>query len=61
MAKKKAAKKKVVKSGVKARTKSEVFGTLADGGHVRIGVGEDGEIRLHAEPVVKELEHQPQG
>jgi ATP-dependent Clp protease ATP-binding subunit ClpA len=37
-----------------------LFGTLADGGHVRIGVGEDGEIRLHAEPVVKELEHQPQ-
>jgi ATP-dependent Clp protease ATP-binding subunit ClpA len=37
-----------------------LFGTLADGGHVRIGIGEDGEIRLHAEPIVKELEHQPQ-
>jgi ATP-dependent Clp protease ATP-binding subunit ClpA len=37
-----------------------LFGTLAEGGHVRIGVGEDGELKLHAEPVVKELEHQPQ-
>jgi ATP-dependent Clp protease ATP-binding subunit ClpA len=37
-----------------------LFGTLADGGHVRIGVGEDGELMLQAEPIVKELEHQPQ-
>ena len=37
-----------------------LFGSLADGGHVRIGVGEDGELKLHAEPVIKELEHQPE-
>jgi len=37
-----------------------LFGTLAEGGHVRIGVGEDGDLMLQAEPIVKELEHQPQ-
>ena len=37
-----------------------LFGTLSEGGHVRIGVGEDGDLVLQAEPIVKELEHQPQ-
>ena len=37
-----------------------LFGSLADGGHVRIGVGEDGELKLNAEPEIKELEHQPE-
>jgi ATP-dependent Clp protease ATP-binding subunit ClpA len=37
-----------------------LFGTLSEGGHVRIGVGEDGVLVLQAEPIVKELEHQPQ-
>ena len=38
-----------------------LFGSLADGGHVRIGIGEDGELKLHSEPVIKELEHHPEG
>lgn len=37
-----------------------LFGSLAEGGHVRIGIGEDGELKLHSEPMIKELEHQPQ-
>ena len=36
-----------------------LFGTLADGGHVRIGVGEDGKLELKAEPARKELAHLP--
>ena len=35
-----------------------LFGSLTDGGHVRIGVGEDDELALKMEPLVKELEHQ---
>jgi ATP-dependent Clp protease ATP-binding subunit ClpA len=34
-----------------------LFGTLADGGHVRITVGENDELDLIAEKHVKELEH----
>jgi len=37
-----------------------LFGSLADGGHVRIGVAADGELKLNVEPEIKELEHQPQ-
>jgi ATP-dependent Clp protease ATP-binding subunit ClpA len=37
-----------------------LFGSLADGGHVRIGVGDDGTLVLNAEPVRKELAHLPQ-
>ena len=36
-----------------------LFGSLAEGGHVKITVGEDGELELDAEPAVKELEHLP--
>jgi len=36
-----------------------LFGSLAEGGHVKITVGEDGELKLDAEPAVKELEHLP--
>ncbi len=36
-----------------------LFGSLADGGHVRIGVGDDGTLVLNAEPVRKELAHLP--
>lgn len=36
-----------------------LFGSLADGGHVRISVGEDGDLELNAEPVKKELAHLP--
>jgi ATP-dependent Clp protease ATP-binding subunit ClpA len=34
-----------------------LFGSLEKGGHVRITVGEDGELQLVSEPVLKELEH----
>ena len=37
-----------------------LFGHLADGGHVRIGVGDDGELKLNTEPAIKELEHHPE-
>ena len=36
-----------------------LFGSLADGGHVRITVGEDDTLVLNAEPVTKELAHLP--
>jgi ATP-dependent Clp protease ATP-binding subunit ClpA len=34
-----------------------LFGSLADGGHVRISVGDDGNLALNAEPIKKELAH----
>lgn len=34
-----------------------LFGVLAEGGHVRVGVGDDDELTLNAEPLLKELEH----
>jgi ATP-dependent Clp protease ATP-binding subunit ClpA len=37
-----------------------LFGSLADGGHVRISVGEDGDLNLSAEPIQKELAHLPE-
>ncbi|MEM7431798.1 MAG: ATP-dependent Clp protease ATP-binding subunit ClpA [Pseudomonadota bacterium] len=37
-----------------------LFGTLADGGHVRITVGDNDEIKLDSEPARKELEHLPE-
>jgi ATP-dependent Clp protease ATP-binding subunit ClpA len=37
-----------------------LFGSLAKGGHVKIVVGEDGNLVLNAEPVLKELEHLPE-
>jgi ATP-dependent Clp protease ATP-binding subunit ClpA len=37
-----------------------LFGSLADGGHVRIGVGEDGQLELKPEPARKELAHLPE-
>ena len=36
-----------------------LFGSLADGGHVRVSVSDD-ELVLHAEPVTRELEHLPE-
>ncbi len=38
-----------------------LFGSLADGGHVKISVGPDGELLLNSEPLLKELEHLPEG
>ena len=37
-----------------------LFGSLAEGGHVKITVGKDGELELIAEPVLKELAHLPE-
>jgi len=37
-----------------------LFGSLADGGHVRICVGADGNLEFVAEPATKELEHLPE-
>ncbi len=37
-----------------------LFGSLEDGGHVRITVNDDGELELVSEPVLKELEHLPE-
>jgi ATP-dependent Clp protease ATP-binding subunit ClpA len=37
-----------------------LFGSLADGGHVKITVGPDGDLQLNSEPVLKELEHLPE-
>jgi ATP-dependent Clp protease ATP-binding subunit ClpA len=36
-----------------------LFGSLSDGGHVRILVGPDDTLVLNAEPLLKELEHLP--
>jgi ATP-dependent Clp protease ATP-binding subunit ClpA len=36
-----------------------LFGSLADGGHVRVTVGEDGKLKLDAEPAGKRLAHLP--
>ena len=38
-----------------------LFGSLADGGHVKITVGPDDTLTLNSEPAVKELEHLPEG
>jgi ATP-dependent Clp protease ATP-binding subunit ClpA len=37
-----------------------LFGSLTEGGHVRIGVGGDGDLELNAEPLRKELQHLPE-
>ncbi len=37
-----------------------LFGSLSDGGHVRITVGEADTLMLNAEPIAKELEHLPE-
>jgi ATP-dependent Clp protease ATP-binding subunit ClpA len=36
-----------------------LFGSLENGGHVKITVGKDGDLELIAEPVLKELAHLP--
>ena len=37
-----------------------LFGSLADGGHVRVSVGTDGELKLNSDPAMKELSYQPE-
>jgi len=51
---------RVIQEHIKRPLAEELlFGKLADGGHVRISVGSDGNLQLNLEPVVKELEHMP--
>ena len=37
-----------------------LFGSLENGGHVKITIGKDGDLELVAEPVLKELAHLPE-
>jgi len=37
-----------------------LFGSLENGGHVKITVGKDGDLELIVEPVLKELAHLPE-
>jgi len=51
---------RVIQEQIKRPLAEELlFGSLAEGGHVRITVGADGNLQLNAEPVLKELEHLP--
>jgi ATP-dependent Clp protease ATP-binding subunit ClpA len=53
---------RIIKEHIKRPLAEELlFGSLEEGGHVKITVGEDGELELIAEPVLKELEHLPEG
>jgi len=52
---------RVIQKHIKRPLAEELlFGSLTDGGHVRIGVGSDGELELKAEPIRKELQHLPE-
>jgi len=52
---------RVIQEQIKRPLAEELlFGSLADGGHVKITVGADGNLQLNAEPVLKELEHLPE-
>ena len=52
---------RVIQEQIKRPLAEELlFGSLADGGHVKIGVGADGNLELVSEPVLKELEHLPE-
>ena len=49
---------RVIQEEIKRPLAEELlFGRLEDGGHVKITVGEDGNLELIAEPVLKELAH----
>jgi ATP-dependent Clp protease ATP-binding subunit ClpA len=51
---------RVIQEHIKRPLAEELlFGSLAEGGHVRITVGPDNELKLIAEPVLRELEHLP--
>jgi len=52
---------RVIQEHIKRPLAEELlFGSLADGGHVRISVGKDDTLQLNAEPVLKELAHLPE-
>ncbi len=49
---------RVIQEHIKRPLADELlFGSLAEGGHVRVTVGEDQQLKLSPEPAVKELEH----
>ena len=53
---------RVIQEQIKRPLAEELlFGSLADGGHVKISVGADDNLLLNAEPALKELEHLPEG
>jgi len=53
---------RVIQEHIKRPLAEELlFGNLAEGGHVRITVGDDGNLRLVAEPAKRELAHLPAG
>jgi ATP-dependent Clp protease ATP-binding subunit ClpA len=53
---------RVIQEQIKRPLAEELlFGSLANGGHVKVTVGADGNLKLNAEPVLKELEHLPEG
>ena len=52
---------RVIQEEIKRPLAEELlFGSLADGGHVKITVGPGGKLQLDAEPALKELEHLPE-
>ncbi len=52
---------RVIQEHIKRPLAEELlFGSLSEGGHVRITVGEDDTLVLNAEPVTRELEHLPE-
>ncbi len=52
---------RVIQEHIKRPLAEELlFGSLEEGGHVKITVDDDGELELIAEPVLKELEHLPE-
>lgn len=52
---------RVIQEHIKRPLAEELlFGSLAEGGHVKITVDDDGALKLNAEPVLKELEHLPE-
>ena len=52
---------RVIQEHIKRPLAEELlFGSLANGGHVRISVGADDCLSLSAEPLLKELEHLPE-
>ena len=52
---------RVIQEQIKRPLAEELlFGSLEEGGHVRVTVNEDGELDLVSEPVLKELTHQPE-
>ena len=51
---------RVIQEHIKRPLAEELlFGSLAEGGHVRITVGQNDKLELHAEPNLKELAHLP--